>query len=151
MNQTPSIKLTFLRQTPCLFVVAIVDAQAPVLMIISREIMNSFVSSNHTMKMFCQRVAPRSFLGLFYPGLPPPLHRSIEHCSTLRYRLLPPSDRHRYFLVVYGTMMMTRLGPQYWNFLLAQGFCIGLGAGCIFSQINNLQLKNIEILEILFL
>jgi MFS family permease len=35
------------------------------------------------------------------------------------------------FLVVFGTMM-TSLGTQYWHFLLAQGFCVGLGAGCVF-------------------
>ena len=35
------------------------------------------------------------------------------------------------FLVVFGTMM-TSLGAQYWHFLLAQGFCVGLGAGCVF-------------------
>lgn len=35
------------------------------------------------------------------------------------------------FLVVFGTMM-TSLGTQYWHFLLAQGFCVGLGAGILF-------------------
>jgi MFS family permease len=35
------------------------------------------------------------------------------------------------FLVVFGTMM-TSLGTQYWHFLLAQGFCVGLGAGWVF-------------------
>ncbi|KUJ09763.1 MFS general substrate transporter [Mollisia scopiformis] len=35
------------------------------------------------------------------------------------------------FLVVFGTMM-TSLGTQYWHFLLAQGFCVGLGAGTLF-------------------
>ncbi|RDW62387.1 MFS general substrate transporter-25 [Coleophoma cylindrospora] len=35
------------------------------------------------------------------------------------------------FLVVFGTMM-TSLGTQYWHFLLAQGFCVGLGAGCVY-------------------
>lgn len=35
------------------------------------------------------------------------------------------------FLTVFGTMM-TSLATQYWQIFLAQGFCIGLGAGCIF-------------------
>lgn len=34
-------------------------------------------------------------------------------------------------LVVFG-MMMTSLASEYWQFLLAQGFCIGLGHGCLF-------------------
>ena len=35
------------------------------------------------------------------------------------------------FLVVFG-MMMTSLCTQYWQVMLAQGVCIGLGSGCIF-------------------
>ncbi len=34
-------------------------------------------------------------------------------------------------LVVFGQMMLS-LCTQYWQVLLAQGFCIGLGAGCLF-------------------
>ncbi|GAB7322744.1 hypothetical protein MBLNU13_g05326t2 [Cladosporium sp. NU13] len=35
------------------------------------------------------------------------------------------------FLVVLG-MMMTSLAHKYWQVLLSQGFCIGLGHGCLF-------------------
>ena len=35
------------------------------------------------------------------------------------------------FLVVFG-MMMTSLGKAYWEVLLAQGICVGVGAGCLF-------------------
>ena len=35
------------------------------------------------------------------------------------------------FLVVFG-MMMTSLGQRYWQILLAQGVCVGVGAGCLF-------------------
>lgn len=35
------------------------------------------------------------------------------------------------FLVTFG-LMMASLGTQYYQLLLAQGFCIGIGAGCIF-------------------
>jgi MFS family permease len=35
------------------------------------------------------------------------------------------------FLVVFG-MMMTSLASKYWQLFLAQGLCVGLGAGCLF-------------------
>jgi MFS family permease len=35
------------------------------------------------------------------------------------------------FMVVFG-LMMASLGSSYYQLLLAQGFCIGIGAGCIF-------------------
>ncbi|KAK5655393.1 hypothetical protein OQA88_5663 [Cercophora sp. LCS_1] len=35
------------------------------------------------------------------------------------------------FMVVFG-MFMTSLGSQYWHFLLAQGFCVGIGMGLLF-------------------
>jgi len=35
------------------------------------------------------------------------------------------------FLVVFG-MMMTSLGKSYWQIILAQGICVGVGAGCLF-------------------
>lgn len=35
------------------------------------------------------------------------------------------------FMVVFG-LMMASLGSEYYQLLLAQGFCIGIGAGCIF-------------------
>jgi len=35
------------------------------------------------------------------------------------------------FLTVFG-MMMTSLATQYWQVFLAQGFCVGLGTGCLF-------------------
>lgn len=35
------------------------------------------------------------------------------------------------FLVVFG-MFMTSLCTQYWQFILAQGVCIGVGSGCLF-------------------
>lgn len=35
------------------------------------------------------------------------------------------------FMVTFG-LMMASLGTQYYQLLLAQGFCIGIGAGCIF-------------------
>lgn len=35
------------------------------------------------------------------------------------------------FMVVFG-MFMTSLGSQYWHFLLAQGFCVGIGMGFLF-------------------
>lgn len=35
------------------------------------------------------------------------------------------------FLVVFG-MMMTSLGETYYQIILAQGVCVGLGAGCLF-------------------
>lgn len=35
------------------------------------------------------------------------------------------------FLVVFG-MMMTSLCKSYYQILLAQGICVGLGAGCLF-------------------
>ena len=35
------------------------------------------------------------------------------------------------FLVVFG-MMMTSLASQYWQIFLAQGLCVGLGAGALF-------------------
>lgn len=35
------------------------------------------------------------------------------------------------FLVTFG-LMMASLGSSYYQLLLAQGFCIGIGAGCIF-------------------
>lgn len=34
------------------------------------------------------------------------------------------------FLISFGAMM-TSLGTKYWHVLLAQGFCMGLGAGCM--------------------
>ena len=35
------------------------------------------------------------------------------------------------FLVVFG-FMMTSLGTQYYQIMLAQGFCIGIGGGCLY-------------------
>lgn len=35
------------------------------------------------------------------------------------------------FLVVFG-MMMTSICTEYWQIMLAQGICIGLGCGCLF-------------------
>ena len=35
------------------------------------------------------------------------------------------------FLVVFGHMMLS-LSTEYWQALLAQGFCVGIGAGCLF-------------------
>lgn len=35
------------------------------------------------------------------------------------------------FLVVLG-IMMTSLSTQYWEAMLAQGICVGLGSGCLF-------------------
>ena len=35
------------------------------------------------------------------------------------------------FLMAFG-LMMTSLATQYWQFILAQGLCVGLGAGCLF-------------------
>lgn len=35
------------------------------------------------------------------------------------------------FLVVFG-MFMTSLCNEYWQVLLAQGFCMGFGLGCLF-------------------
>lgn len=35
------------------------------------------------------------------------------------------------FLVVFG-MFMTSLCSQFWQVMLAQGICIGLGSGCLF-------------------
>ncbi|KAL4738383.1 major facilitator superfamily domain-containing protein [Aspergillus similis] len=35
------------------------------------------------------------------------------------------------FGIVFGTMMLS-LCKEYWQVLLAQGFCIGIGAGCLF-------------------
>ncbi|KAL8953394.1 MAG: hypothetical protein Q9222_000771 [Ikaeria aurantiellina] len=35
------------------------------------------------------------------------------------------------FWVVFG-MMMTSLATKYWEVLLAQGFCVGLGFGCLY-------------------
>jgi MFS family permease len=35
------------------------------------------------------------------------------------------------FLSVFG-LMMTSLATQYWQIFLAQGLCVGLGAGCLF-------------------
>ena len=35
------------------------------------------------------------------------------------------------FLVVFG-MMMTSLCKSYYQILLAQGICVGMGAGCLF-------------------
>ena len=35
------------------------------------------------------------------------------------------------FLVVFG-LMMTSLAKAYWEILLAQGICVGIGAGCLF-------------------
>lgn len=29
-------------------------------------------------------------------------------------------------------MMMTSIAREYWEIMLAQAFCIGLGAGCLF-------------------
>ena len=45
---------------------------------------------------------------------------------------------HRRALVVVGSvlsifgMLMTGLCEQYWQLLLAQGICVGMGAGCLF-------------------
>ena len=35
------------------------------------------------------------------------------------------------FLIVFGQMMLS-LSSEYWHVLLSQGFCIGIGTGCIF-------------------
>lgn len=35
------------------------------------------------------------------------------------------------FMVVFG-FMMTSLATTYWQVILAQGICVGLGAGCLF-------------------
>ena len=35
------------------------------------------------------------------------------------------------FLVVFGHMMLS-LSTKYWQVLLAQGFCVGIGSGCLF-------------------
>lgn len=35
------------------------------------------------------------------------------------------------FLIVFGHMMLS-LCKEYWQVLLAQGFCVGIGAGCLF-------------------
>src|SRR3954466_16371502 len=35
------------------------------------------------------------------------------------------------FGIVFGHMMLS-LCKQYWQVLLAQGFCVGIGAGCLF-------------------
>ena len=35
------------------------------------------------------------------------------------------------FLVVFGHMMLS-LSTEYWQVLLAQGFCVGIGSGCLF-------------------
>ncbi|KAL4902030.1 hypothetical protein BDW74DRAFT_169777 [Aspergillus multicolor] len=35
------------------------------------------------------------------------------------------------FGIVFGTMMLS-LCKEYWQVLLAQGFCVGIGAGCLF-------------------
>lgn len=35
------------------------------------------------------------------------------------------------FMVVFG-MMMTSIATRYWEIVLAQGVCVGLGAGCLF-------------------
>lgn len=35
------------------------------------------------------------------------------------------------FLVVFG-MMMTSICKSYWEVMLAQGLCVGLGSGCLF-------------------
>ena len=35
------------------------------------------------------------------------------------------------FLVVFGHMMLS-LCTKYWEILLAQAFCIGIGTGCLF-------------------
>lgn len=36
------------------------------------------------------------------------------------------------FLSVFG-LMMTSLATQYWQIFLAQGLCLGLGSGCLFT------------------
>lgn len=35
------------------------------------------------------------------------------------------------FLVVFG-FMMTSISTQYYHFLLAQGFCVGIGSSCLY-------------------
>ncbi|KAL4783590.1 major facilitator superfamily domain-containing protein [Aspergillus varians] len=35
------------------------------------------------------------------------------------------------FGIVFGTMMLS-ISKEYWQVLLAQGFCVGIGAGCLF-------------------
>ncbi|THY34941.1 MFS general substrate transporter [Aureobasidium pullulans] len=45
---------------------------------------------------------------------------------------------HPRFLIIFGTilvvfgMMMTSLCSEYWQLMLAQGICVGFGAGCLF-------------------
>ena len=38
------------------------------------------------------------------------------------------------FLIVFGQMMLS-LCHEFWQALLAQGFCIGIGAGCLFGKL----------------
>lgn len=50
----------------------------------------------------------------------------IYDAGFVRHLLLGGS-----FLVVFGQMMLS-LCTEYWQVLLAQGFCIGIGTGCLF-------------------
>lgn len=47
-------------------------------------------------------------------------------CSFVRHLILAGT-----FLVVFG-LMMTSLITEFWQAILAQGFCVGIGAGCLF-------------------
>lgn len=53
-------------------------------------------------------------------------------------RMSPPRTEERSFIAVFGTiltllgMFMASLSTQYWQLFLAQGICVGLGAGCLF-------------------
>lgn len=64
----------------------------------------------------------QSFLLLFVGVVSGPLYDK----GQLRSLLLSGS-----FLVVLG-LMMTSLCTQYWQFMLAQGICVGLGAGLLY-------------------
>jgi hypothetical protein len=108
--------------------------------------MNSFGVFQSCDEMFYQRATPRPFFGcsiqvflLRFIGVSNtgPLY-NIGYFHNLIVQ---------YFLVVFGSMMSS-LGTQYWNFLLAQGFCIGFGAGCIFSQLINLHPRTLNFLEL---
>ena len=62
----------------------------------------------------------------------------VRELHTVQLQLLTPILGYFYqllgvgtFMVVFG-QMMTSLVHEYWQALLAQGFCVGIGAGCLF-------------------